>query len=92
LTAAPLRQSSCPVLFVRLAGASLVAVLAGCGPGRPATLRQQASVPNLPQFSVFAEGPCPKLKVFDAGPRSFLVYGTYGLDEVAFGDLRPRAR
>ena len=58
--------------------ASLFALaLAACT--RPPNAPPPAESPS--PFALFAEGPCPKLEVFGAGEKNFLVYGSYGLDE-----------
>ncbi len=56
--------------------ALVLAALAACA--RP----QLGPPPDPPSpLRVFAEGLCPKLDVFAAGEKTFLVYGSYGLDE-----------
>ncbi len=56
----------------------------GCGAAPAKPSRLDAGQPVAP-LAVLVEGLCPKLKVYDTGKKLFLVYGSYGLDEVAFG-------
>ncbi|MBS2015225.1 MAG: hypothetical protein JST00_20215 [Deltaproteobacteria bacterium] len=90
-----MRPSLALRLALRLAGSLTCAALASsCGP-----------TPKVPGttgvLSLAVEGPCPKLRVWDAGKELALVYGTYGLEgatpiearsrlsaEQAFGFLR----
>lgn len=71
-----------------LAGLGAASVLAaGCGGNGGASADSaDDAAPEVGPFQVYAEGLCPKLKMYDVGKKSFLVYGTYGLDAVPFGD------
>jgi len=62
---------------------ALVAVV-GCGAAPAKPIGPDATRPVAP-LSVLIEGLCPKLKVYDTSGKLFVVYGSYGLDEVAFG-------
>ncbi len=62
---------------LKLAAALSGAILAACGgvakrPAQPA--------PVISAWSVFAEGPCPKLSIHRSGERRFIVYGDTGYD------------
>jgi hypothetical protein len=72
------------------AGVVLLAGLAtGCGGDgsrAPASAPSSTDGPRATgPFAVFAEGLCPKLRVYDVGDARWLVFGTYGLEDTAVG-------
>jgi hypothetical protein len=63
--------------FLSLAAALSGSLLGACGgSARPVA----APPPAISTWSVFAEGPCPKLSVQASGSRRFIVYGDTGYD------------
>ena len=65
--------------------AIVVVGLAGCVPERPPPSAPVTAATQGGPFEVFAEGMCPKLRVYEVGDARWLVYGTYGLEDTAVG-------
>jgi hypothetical protein len=66
-------------------GVVVIAVAAyACGDERAPPRAPVAQASSGP-FEVFAEGLCPKLRVYEVGDARWLVYGTYGLEDTTVG-------